>query len=25
LIRVEGPRVHLLNAEGLRAYTEAGA
>ena len=25
LIRVEGPRVHLLNPTGLRAYLEAGA
>jgi CRP-like cAMP-binding protein len=24
LIRVEGPRVHLLRAEGLRAYSESG-
>jgi CRP/FNR family transcriptional regulator, dissimilatory nitrate respiration regulator len=25
LIRVDGPRVHLLQMDGLRAYTEAGA
>lgn len=25
LIRVEGPRVHLLQTDGLRAYTTAGA
>jgi len=25
LIRVEGPRIHLLNAAGLRAYIDVGA